>query len=91
MCQNILSIKYFNLFRYEEFCAIYIQNWWKKHRDKIQDRQHVPLASINQLNSAQQGPPAVPVQVSRPRRPLTERLAATIIQRCWRRHIVIIL
>ncbi|CAC5409950.1 Uncharacterized protein C11orf65,Uncharacterized protein C11orf65 homolog [Mytilus coruscus] len=69
---------------YEEFCALYIQNWWKKHREKLQDKS--PVQQIQYVPPKPQ-PVQIPVQISRPRRPLTERLAATIIQKSWRRHI----
>ncbi|CAG2231539.1 Uncharacterized protein C11orf65 homolog,Uncharacterized protein C11orf65 [Mytilus edulis] len=69
---------------YEEFCALYIQNWWKKHREKLQVK--TPVQQVQYVPPKPQ-PVQMPVQISRPRRPLTERLAATIIQKSWRRHI----
>lgn len=84
-------------FRFKEFCAIYIQNWWMKHRERVEKTKESPQEQIriygsvpasNQAAPTKVPGPPIPQQVSRPRRPLTERTAATVIQRAWRKHIV---
>lgn len=70
---------------FDEFSAIYIQNWWKKHREKV--RESAPPPPPAYVHAPQVIPQPISVKPSRPRRPLTERMAATIIQKSWRRHI----
>lgn len=84
---RFFCIKYKNglFFRFDEFSAIYIQNWWKKHREKVRESAPPPPAYVH---APQVIPQPISVKPSRPRRPLTERMAATIIQKSWRRHIV---
>jgi len=81
-----IEYKNFLFFRFDEFSAIYIQNWWKKHREKV--RESAPPPPPAYVHAPQVIPQPISVKPSRPRRPLTERMAATIIQKSWRRHIV---
>lgn len=84
---HFYCIEYENvlLFRFDEFSAIYIQNWWKKHREKVRESAPPPPAYVH---APQIIPQPISVKPSRPRRHLTDRMAATIIQKSWRRHIV---
>lgn len=72
-----------------------------KHRERVENSEESPQEQIKVYRGApadapqpranQAAPtvrPPIPQQVSRPRRPLTERTAATVIQRAWRKHIV---
>ncbi|KAK3096865.1 hypothetical protein FSP39_004143, partial [Pinctada imbricata] len=67
--------------RFEEYSAQYIQDWWRKHREKSspQEAPHVPIQVPGYVPGYQTLPKA--------RSKLTERQAAVVIQRCWRRHI----
>jgi len=74
-------------FSFDDFCATYIQDWW---RDKMAGRQeYVPPQPT--VRSQVEAPRARSPEVVVPRRPprvFGLQDAASTIQRAWRRHIV---
>ncbi|OWF40183.1 uncharacterized protein C11orf65 homolog [Mizuhopecten yessoensis] len=72
--------------KFEQFCANYIQEWWLAQRQKnIEVTAPSPQPSPQPIVTVSPPPPPPP-----PKRKwefLTERQAAVIIQKAWRRHI----
>ena len=91
---NKVNMFPFFLSSFDDFCASFIQDWWRDsksnrpmsqhevHKQQVQQMKKTPSKSRTPVAPE----PVVPKRPPRP--PPTMQEAATVIQRSWRRHIV---